>query len=346
MLLLSIAVDELCTRGSMQTKLVLGVDIGGTKVAAGLVNADGEMLFNLRVPMNTSGSASDAMGCVHNAIEGVMQANPAVDLQAIGVSSPGPLDLLNGIVLNSPNLPCWQNFPLLPEIKKTYHIPTRLDNDANSAGLAEALWGAGAKYNSVFYVTIGTGIGTAIVLNQRIYYGRTGGAAEGGHMTIDFRAPVRCGCGKRGCMEGLASGPAIAARAREKLAASSDGARILAAAGGEASSITAESVVKAWRAEDPLATEVLRKTADLFAIWLGNIVDLLEPDVIVIGGGVGAAIMEWFPYIQRKIPDWSINPRAHEIPLVAAKYGADAGIVGSAALWLCEQPSYAPAAKI
>src|SRR5260370_36773062 len=119
-----------------------------------------------------------------------MGANPAVGLQAIGVSSPGPLDLLNGIVLNSPNLPCWQNFPLLPEIKKTYHIPTRLDNDANSAGLAEALWGAGAKYNSVFYVTIGTGIGTAIVLNQRIYYGRTGCGLGRAATSIGVRAPV------------------------------------------------------------------------------------------------------------------------------------------------------------
>src|SRR5713101_3021365 len=346
MLLLSIAVDELCTRGSMQTKLVLGVDIGGTKVAAGLVNADGEMLFNLRVPMNTSGSASDAMGCVHNAIEGVMQANPAVALQAIGVSSPGPLDLLNGIVLNSPNLPCWQNFPLLPEIKKTYHIPTRLDNDANSAGLAEALWGAGADYKSVFYVTIGTGIGTAIVLNQRVYYGRTGNAAEGGHMTIDFRGVVRCGCGKRGCIEGLVAGPAIAARAQEKLAASSDGAGMLALAGGEATRITAETVVKAWQAGDPLAAEVMDETAEIFAVWLGNTIDLLEPEVIVIGGGAGAAIQGLFPRIQSQAAIWSINSLAGEIPLVAAKYGADAGIIGSAALWLSEPALCETASKV
>lgn len=329
----------------MQTKLVLGVDIGGTKVAAGLVNAEGEMIFNLRVPMYVNGTASEAMNCVHHAIEAVMHANPQVALQTIGISSPGPLDLQKGTVLKSPNLPCWLNFPLLGEVQQTYHVPARLDNDANAAGLAEALWGAGAKYNSVFYVTIGTGIGTAIVLNQRIYYGRTGSAAEGGHMTIDYRAPIRCGCGKHGCIEGLASGPAIALRAREKLAASSDGAGILAAARGDVSDITAESVVQAWREKDKLASEVLRETAELLAIWLGNIVDLLEPEVIVVGGGVGSAITEWFPYIQRRIPDWSINPRAHEIPLVAAKYGADAGIVGSAALWLCEQSAYEPVAK-
>ncbi|HZR29799.1 MAG TPA: ROK family protein [Terriglobales bacterium] len=330
----------------MQTKLVLGVDIGGTKVAAGLVNADGEIVFSTRVPMNTSSTAADAMSCVHNAIKAVMQANPAVAFDAIGVSSPGPLDLREGTVLNSPNLPCWRNFALLPEILKTYHIPSRLDNDANAAGLAEALWGAGAGYKSVFYVTIGTGIGTAIILDQHIYYGRTGSAAEGGHMTIDFHAPVGCECGKHGCIESMASGPAIAARARKKLLASSDGAGLLRLAGGEARIITTETVVKAWRAKDALATEVLQETADLFTIWLGNVVDLLEPEVIVIGGGVGAAIKEWFPYIRSQLTKWSINPLANEIPLVPAKYGVDAGIVGSAALWLCEPARYEAASKV
>jgi len=346
MLLLDVAVDELCTRGSMQTKLVLGVDIGGTKVAAGLVNAEGEIVFSARVPMNTSGTAADAMSCVHSAIEAVMQANAAVAFDAIGVSSPGPLDLREGIILNSPNLPCWRNFALLPEIQKTYRIPTRFDNDANAAGLAEALWGAGANHKSVFYITIGTGIGTAIILNQHIYYGRTGSAAEGGHMTIDFHAPIGCECGKHGCIESMASGPAIAARARKKMLASSDGAGLLRLAGGEAGVITTETVVKAWRANDSLAKEVLQETADLLTIWLGNIVDLLEPEVIVIGGGVGAAIKEWFPYIRERLTRWSINSRANEIPLVPAKYGADAGIVGSAALWLCEPARYEAAAKI
>jgi len=330
----------------MDKKLILGVDIGGSKVAAGLVNAAGEILCQARVPMNTSGSASDGINCVHDAIQAVIDANPKLAIDAIGVSSPGPLDLRQGIVLNSPNLPCWPNFALLAKIEQAYGIPTRLDNDANAAGLAEALWGAGADYKSVFYVTIGTGIGTAIVLNQRVYYGRTGNAAEGGHMTIDFRGVVRCGCGKRGCIEGLVAGPAIAARAQEKLAASSDGAGMLALAGGEATRITAETVVKAWEAGDPLATEVMDETAEMFAVWLGNTIDLLEPEVIVIGGGVGAAIQGLFPHIQSQAAIWSINSLSSEIPLVTAKYGADAGIVGSAALWLSEPALCETASKV
>jgi glucokinase len=330
----------------MQKNLVLGVDIGGTKVAAGLVNAAGDLLYSVRVPMITSGSASEAMDCVHNAIRAVMDGNPGTNLHAIGVASPGPLDPHNGVIINSPNLPCWPNFPLLTEVEQTYGVPTRLDNDANAAGLAEALWGSGTDYKLVFYVTIGTGIGTGIILNQRVYYGRTGNAAEGGHLTIDFRGPARCGCGKRGCIEGLAAGPAIAARARGKLAAASDGAGLLKWADGDANKITAQTVVRAWQSNDPLATEVMRETADIFAVWLGNMIDLLEPEVIVIGGGVGAAIQELFPHIQSQAAAWSVNSRAGEIPLVPAKFGTDAGIVGSAALWLCEPALSETALKI
>jgi glucokinase len=244
--------------------------------------------------------------------------------------------LPSGIVLQTPNLPCWRNFPLGDRILHTYGLRTHIDNDANAAGLAEALWGAGRGHASVFYATIGTGIGTAIVLNQRIYYGRTGEAAEGGHMSIDFRGPCHCGCGKRGCLEGLASGPAIARRTRERIASGADGTAILAAAGGDVSAVTAKAVESAFRAGDSLAIEVMRETADLLAVWMGNIIDLLEPDIIVVGGGVGKLVSEWFDHIRRQLPSWCINTRCQEIPIVCAHYGVDAGIAGAAALCFVE----------
>jgi glucokinase len=322
----------------MDERLVLGVDIGGTKVAAGLVNARGEILFKVRVPMNVHGTAAEAMACVHQAIEAALAANSKfskLQVKGIGVASPGPLDPATGIVLHTPNLPCWREFPLGTEIEHAYHLPTLVDNDANAAGLAEALWGAGNGFDSVFYATIGTGIGTAIVLGGKLLYGRTGAAAEGGHMTIDMRGDVRCGCGKRGCLEGLASGTGVAARAREKVAAEpTRAAMLLEFAGGDPAAITAEIVTNAWDAGDPFATEILRETADLLAIWFGNIVDLLEPEIIVIGGGLGTRLTGWFDYLQRHIPQWSINSRAGEIGIVKASYGADAGIAGSAALWV------------
>ncbi len=318
----------------MDNKVFLGVDIGGTKVAAGLVDAAGEILFKTRVPMVATSDASSGLKAVKSAIHAVMEARPQSAIAAIGVSSPGPLDPRTGVVINPPNLPCWRNFPLAEEVRKAFKHPVRVDNDANAAGLAEALWGAGRGHRCVFYATIGTGIGTGIAFDGRVWHGRTGAAAEGGHITIDFRGP-RCGCGKLGCIEALASGPAIAARARAKLTAGNQrGARLLDLAGGQAAAITAEMVGDAWRAGDALASEVLRDTADLLAIWLGNVIDLLEPDVIVIGGGVGELVSAWFEHIRELLPSWSINQRCREIPLVLAKYKADAGIAGAAALCL------------
>jgi glucokinase len=247
----------------------------------------------------------------------------------IGLCSPGPLDPKTGVVLNPPNVPCWRNYPLAAEVERVFGVPARVDNDANAAGLAEALWGAGAGYTNVFYATLGTGIGTGIVFDKKIYHGRTGSAAEGGHMTIDFHGH-RCGCGKRGCIEALASGPNIARRAQARLAGAGK-SRIVELAGSLAQ-VRAEHVGQAFREGDAVATEVLTETAHLLTVWLGNIVDLLEPDVIVVGGGVAELMSSFFDSISKNLPHWSINQRAGEIPLLMARYGADAGIAGAGAL--------------
>ena len=144
-------------------------------------------------------------------------------LRGIGICCPGPLDPQTGIVINPPNLPCWRNFPLADEISRKYKVPVKVDNDANAAALAEALWGAGRGYRNIFLTVLGTGIGTGIVFDGRIYHGRTGAAGEGGHVSIDYRGPL-CGCGKAGCIEAFASGPAIAKRARAKLSANANAA--------------------------------------------------------------------------------------------------------------------------
>ncbi len=319
-----------------QDKLILGVDIGGTKVAAGLVNMRGDIVYKTRVPMVANGDAAAGLAAVGSAIETALKANPAAHVSAIGMSSPGPLDPKTGVVINPPNLPCWRNFHLADEIRKVYDVPTRVDNDANAAGLAEAIWGAGIGFNNVFYATLGTGIGTGVVFDGKVYHGRTGAAAEGGHMSISFEGP-KCGCGKRGCIESLASGPAIAQRARFTLErAGARGNKILELTGGSIDKVTAEVVGQAWRAGDKLAGEILQKTCDMLTCWLGNIVDLLEPDVMVIGGGVGELVEGWFDYIRKLLPKWTINSRCQEIPIVRARYLADSGIAGSAALCLAD----------
>ena len=312
----------------------IGVDIGGTKVAAGLVNAEGQVLRRAEFPMYVAGSAQQALECVHSAIRAVMNGSSEC-VSAIGVASPGPLALPEGIVVSSPNLPCWRNFRLGDAIRTEYGITTIVDNDANAAGLAEALWGAGAEYDSVFCVTIGTGIGTAFVLHKQLYYGHTAVAPEGGHMTIDINAPCHCECGKRGCLEGMASGPSMARRARERISAAKSYNTALW--GTDLAEINPRLIEAAWRAGDPIATGLLRETADLYAVWLGNVIDLIEPAAIVIGGGLSGLFSEWFDTIRKQLPKCSIIPGAGQIPILRAKFGADAGIVGAAALCQAEK---------
>ncbi|HTZ81850.1 MAG TPA: ROK family protein [Candidatus Acidoferrales bacterium] len=321
---------------STNENVVLGVDIGGTKVAVGLVDRSGKILIQSRTPMVANGTAEAGLQSVIAAIDSVLQSTDG-RVQRIGICAPGPLDPKTGIVLNPPNVPCWRNFPLAERIAAKYRMPVKVDNDANAAALAETRWGAARGFRYVFYTTVGTGIGTGIVFDDAIYHGNTGSAGEGGHVTIDYRGP-QCGCGKRGCIEVLAAGPAIGARARTKLAAvPSRYSTILDFAQGRIESVTSEFVGKAYASGDTLAGEILQDTVDLLTIWLGNIVDLFDPDVLVFGGGVSTMLQPFFDRMKAGLPNWCVNPRASEIPLLIAHYGSDAGIAGGAAL--CSETS-------
>ena len=316
-----------------QAGYLVGVDVGGTKVAAGIVDSHGAIQSQARKPMAASGTAEAGLAAVTAAIDAVVSTNATGGgtLRGIGICAPGPLDPRAGVVINPPNLPCWRNFPLAAELSRIYKVPVRVDNDGNAAALAETLWGAGRGYKHVFYACIGTGIGTGIILDGRIYHGHTGAAAEGGHVSIDYRGP-RCACGKPGCIEIYASGPSIARRARAKLAESGTKSALTDLAGGNIEAVTTAMVGQAHAAGDPTATAILKETVGLLTLWLGNMVDLLDPDVLIIGGGVAAMLQPFFAEIRSGLPACCINPRAREIPLVPAHYGEDSGIAGGAAL--------------
>jgi len=319
----------------------IGVDVGGTKVAAGFVDSKGEILRHARVPMQSHGTAEEGLASVTSAIDDALELAPDAGgaTRHIGICAPGPLDPHTGVILNPPNVPCWRNFPLRAEIAKRYGGVVKVENDAKAAGLAEALWGAGRGYKNVFYATLGTGIGTGILFDKQIYHGRTGAAAEGGHVTIDYNGP-RCTCGKRGCIEILASGTAIGKRARAKLTEGAGrSSAMLQFVGGDINLVTSETVGKAYAAGDPLAKEVLLETVELLTIWLGNMIDLLEPDVIILGGGVATMLSSLIDQIRNRLPAWCINSRCLEIPIVMARYGAESGIAGGAAL--CTVPGAA-----
>jgi glucokinase len=318
--------------------LIVGVDIGGTKVAAGLVDHAGKILAQSRMPM-VANDAARGLAAVAAAIEELRsRSGSGFQPQAIGICAPGPLNPTTGVVINPPNLPGWHNFRLAEEIRKLYPAAqVKVDNDANAAALAEAKWGAGRGYRNAFYATIGTGIGTGFVIDDKVYHGRTGLATEGGHIGVDLHGP-RCACGKRGCIETLAAGPAIARRARARLSEAQSGggdakkSALFEMAGGRAEAVTSEMVAKGYAAGDTLAKEVMNETLDLLAYWLGNIIDLLEPDVIVIGGGVSSMLGPFLEEIRARWAGACLSPYPQETPLVLAHYKEDAGIAGAAAL--------------
>jgi glucokinase len=314
-------------------ELFLGVDVGGTKVAAGLVDSQGEIRAQSRTPMVSAGDPAGGLAAVSTSIEELFaQSGRSPEFEAIGICAPGPLNPLTGVIINPPNLPIWRNYPLADELRKLYNVDVKIDNDANAAALAEAKWGAGRGYQNIFYATLGTGVGTGIVFDGKIYHGRNGAAGEGGHIGVDIHGPV-CNCGKRGCIETLAAGPAIARRARQKLLAFPK-SLLHEMSGGDPQKLTSHMVAKAYGLGDEAAKAVVEETLDLLAYWLGNIIDLLEPDVIIIGGGVSLMLAPFLQEIRDRWKGACLNPKPLDIPLVVARYGEDAGIAGAAAL--CE----------
>lgn len=281
---------------SYQAVLVLGVDIGGTKIAAAQassIGADISIARSVTVPTLAAEGYEMSIGQLHEAIEHCLTPEVA----AIGICAPGPLNPKTGLILNPPNLPGWHNIPLAAQIRTRYGLPCCVENDANAAGLAETKFGAARGFDSVLYVTISTGIGTGIILNGHIYHGKNGAAGEGGHVSIDYRSSTICNCGTPGCIEALASGTALRLRG-----------------------ISPESMTDAQ----------LDELAVMLSAWLGSTLNLLDPDVIVIGGGISQIGDPLFTRLRALVPKRSINQFASETPIVPAMLASNVGILGAA----------------
>jgi glucokinase len=266
---------------------IVGVDIGGTKIAAGRVNLNAEVTGSTRLPTRAAEGFEVSLAQLWSAIERTLTS----EVRAIGICAPGPLNSNTGVILNPSNLPGWRDVPLAQMAAEKFGVPVTLENDCNAAALAEARHGAGRGHAIVFYAAIGTGIGSGIVIDGHIYRGAHDAAGEAGHITVDYRSSVICTCGAPGCIEALASGAAIE---------SSDSAP--------------------------------GKHVDELAAWLGGIVSLLDPGIIVLGGGVlGADVRA--PLLSRLrelVPKRTVNPYASQIPIVEPHLGALSGVIGAA----------------
>ena len=325
----------------MTDRYIVGVDLGGTSINVGVLPFDGGTVLGMRsLPTEQHRGAKFVVDRMIEMIRAAMKdagherAIPADGFLGLGIGSPGPLDRATGTVLETPNLG-WRNFPLRDLIANGIGLEAALDNDANCAALGEYWQGAGKDVRNLVAVTLGTGIGGGIVLDGQVFHGASDVAGEIGHMTIDSIGR-KCNCGNYGCLEAYASGPAIAARAIEGLDAEGD-SLLPALVGGKLERITAETVYEAIVAGDLYAKEVMKETAKFLGTGLANLINLLNPDMIVISGGVTRAGEHLLEPLRREVKKRSFREGFESCEIVSSELGGMAGVVGAAATFKVEK---------
>jgi glucokinase len=307
-------------------KVIIGIDLGGTIVRAGAFNAEGSLLVVHETPIEAARGPEVGLGKIQGLIEQVLAECGTQSLVGIGIGSTGPLDPIQGIINNPFTLPTWENVPIVEWLQRSFNVPVTLENDADSAALGEYWQGAGRETQRLYAVTVGTGIGTALIVDGQIYRGLAGSHPEGGHMVLDPSGPL-CYCKMHGCWEILCAGPAIERQARE---ADLTGSRLLEMSEGDREKISARMVFEAARLGDAATLAIVEKVSAYFALAILNIAILFAPDMIVLSGGVMRSVDFFLPRIGQTMQDYREMVPAHRIQIVPAQLGYYAGLYGSA----------------
>lgn len=302
--------------------LIVAVDIGGTHIRTAAYESNSiTPLFHHRT--RTQANETGVFDRLVRAIESIWQAG---NVDAIGMASPGPLDPHKGIILDTPNIPEWVNFPVGPMLCEHFGVPVFLDNDANMAGLAEWQYGAGKGHNDLIYLTISTGIGGGVISSGHLLQGFRGMGGELGHMTIDPDGPL-CGCGHYGHLESFSSGPAIARHVREQLHA------------GYTSSLQAQPTLSAAQVAeaalqgDALAISAFERAGSYLGLGVANYLAIFDPSILIFGGGVSRAGDLLFKPFKESLQRNVFHPHyLDDLVITKAALGDDAGLLGALAL--------------
>ena len=313
------------------TPVYVGLDVGGTTMKAGVVDDDGRPL-GPSVSLATEAHRGQAFG-LERMCETIRRAVAAVPVSwervaAIGVATPGLMDIPAGIILDPPNLRPWKNVPVRQHIHDTFAVPTAFQNDANAAAYGELWAGAGRGVRSMVLFTLGTGVGGGIVFGDRVIEGEHSHGAELGHMKIEMTKPRACGCGRFGCLEAYASATAVVTRTREALA--EDGGRSTLHAIAAQGELTARAVFLAAAAGDALAARIVEETAYYLAIGAMNMMHIIDPDMVVFGGGMTAAGEPFMERIRHHVRQLAFPVPAERTQIRYAQLGSDAGFIGAA----------------
>jgi len=304
--------------------LVIAIDIGGTNLRAAFVDRDGRIFGRERLVtlLTRNGLITQ--------LADVIRRMKAKDKRvcAAGIGFPGPMKIDQGIVLTPPNIPDCANLPLKKILERATNLPVFLENDANAAALGEYWIGAAEGAESMVCITLGTGIGGGIVLNGKVWHGAGDVAGELGHMTVRPGGRM-CGCGKRGCIETYASASGVARTARAKIQRNKHSA-ILALAGGKASAITSAIVYQAAMRGDVIAGKVLEETGRILGMAIGNLLNILNPAMVVLTGGLARAGRLLFDPLRAEVPKHCFPAAFRGTRIVPGKLGDDAGMAGAA----------------
>jgi glucokinase len=317
-------------------RFVLGIDIGGTNLVVGSVAEDGSVLHALGTePTHAEAGQSDVLdrliALAKRTLEQTCREIRGAEIIGVGVGAPGPLDTQRGIVLLTPNLG-WVNLPLRQIIHERLGLPAVLDNDANCAVLGEWWRGAARGSRNAIGITIGTGIGGGIIVDEKLYHGASDCAGEIGHTTIDTEGR-RCKCGNYGCLEAYASGPNIAMRAVEEITAGAV-SRLANYVGGDLRQITAQTVYQAAHDGDDLALEVVNDTAKFLGAGIANLLNVFNPEVVVVCGGVTLAGDHLFVPLRREVARRAFKPAVNVCRIIPGELAGTAGVYGAAKAFL------------
>lgn len=315
----------------MEKKYIVGVDLGGTTVKLAFLTEEGDIVTKWEIPTNKKDSGKYIASDIAKAIK-QKQNELNCDLLSIGMGVPGPVDFENGVVINGVNIG-WVNFPIKKELQNESGLSVVVDNDANIAALGEMWKGAGNGAKDVVAVTLGTGVGGGVIANGKIVHGKKAAAGEIGHITSVISGGAPCNCGKMGCLETIASATGIARIAIEKIK-ESDMKGALAEYYQKNGEVSAKEVF-AFYNTDEIAREVVEEISLHLGFALANVANTLNPEKIVIGGGVSKAGNDLLKSVDKYFKKFAFSVVAESTSLSIATLGNDAGVVGAA--WLAKE---------
>lgn len=312
--------------------MLVGIDLGGTAVKAGLVDREGRILAQSSIDTKVGRDYRLIIEDMEKQIEELLQDYGAgvEDMESIGIGAPGLMNYNSGEVIYCTNL-FWNNVPLGAELKKHFNKPVHLENDATVAGLAESLFGSTKDVPNSVFLTIGTGIGGGIIINNRIYSGSHFAGSEIGHMIVGENF-YNCNCGNNGCLETFASATAMIKYATHRLEKDRVKSSILDKAEGRLENINAKIIFEAAREGDPLGNETVDRMIKYLSIGIINIYNILDPDIIAIGGGVSKAGDFLIERLKAQVGKMFFTPKIRYGDIVLAQLGNEAGILGAAFL--------------